>query len=149
MDFLLWIEESWMGIFIRESLWGYPIVLSSHGVGMAIVVGCVVAANMRVLGFAKDLSMQAYDRIFTVGWLGFLINLISGLILLTGNASQYFFQGSFQLKIAFILVGGILMKVMMNGIREHRDLIVTRIISFLCLTSWFGALITGRLMAYL
>lgn len=149
MDFLLWVEESWMGIFIRESLWGYPIVLSSHGVGMAIVVGCVIAANMRVLGFAKGLSVRAFDGIFIVGWLGFLVNLISGLILLAGNASQYFFQGSFQLKIAFILVGGILMKIMMNGIRDNRDLAVTRIISVLCLASWLGALITGRLMAYL
>ena len=149
MDFLLWVEESWMGIFIRESLWGYPIVLSSHGVGMAIVVGCVVAANMRVLGFAKGLSIRAFDGIFIVGWLGFLLNLISGLILLAGNASQYFFQGSFQLKIAFILAGGILMKIMMNGIRDNRDLAVTRIISGLCLASWLGALITGRLMAYL
>lgn len=149
MDFLLWVEESWMGIFIRESLWGYPIVLSSHGVGMAIVVGCVVAANMRVLGFAKGLSVRAFDGVFIVGWLGFLVNLISGLILLAGNASVYFFQGSFQLKIAFILVGGILMKIMMNGIRDNRDLAVTRIISVLCLASWLGALITGRLMAYL
>ena len=149
MDFLLWVEESWMGIFIRESLWGYPIVLSSHGVGMAIVVGCVIAANMRVLGFAKGLSVRAFDGVFIVGWLGFLVNLISGLILLAGNASVYFFQGSFQLKIAFILVGGILMKIMMNGIRDNRDLAVTRIISVLCLASWLGALITGRLMAYL
>lgn len=116
---------------------------------MAIVVGVVIALIMRVLGFARELSVHAYDRIFLVGWLGFIINLVSGLILLAGNASTYFFQGSFQLKIAFILVGGILMKVMMNGIRNHRDEKTTKIISLVCLASWMGALITGRLMAYL
>lgn len=149
MNFLLWIEESILGIFIRESLWGYPIVLSSHGVGMAIVMGVVIALNMRVLGYAKDLSIQAFDRIFLIGWLGFFINLVSGLILFSGSASVYFFQGTFILKISFILVGGILMKVVMNGIRNHRDEKMTKIISVACLVCWFGGLITGRLMAYL
>lgn len=149
MNFLLWIEESGVGIFIRESLWGYPIILASHGVGMAIVMGVVIALNMRVLGFAKELSVYAYDRIFWIGWLGFLINLVSGLILFAGSASVYFFQGSFQLKIGFIVVGGILMKLLMNGIRNHRNEGLTKVISGVCLLCWFGALITGRLMAYL
>ena len=62
MGFLLWLEEGPLGIFIRESLWGYPIVLSSHAVGMATVMGVVVALNFRVLGYAKDISVLAFDK---------------------------------------------------------------------------------------
>ena len=149
MDFLLWIEESSIGIFIRESLWGYPIVLSSHAVGMATVMGVVVALNMRVLGFAKAISIDAFDKLFIIGWLGFALNLISGLILFTGNASYYTFQGSFQLKLAFILIGGVLMKVLMNFIRQDKSTVQIKLISAICLASWFGGIITGRLMAYI
>lgn len=139
-----------MGIFIRESLWGYPIVLSSHAVGMATVMGVVVALNFRVLGFAKDISILAFDKLFLIGWVGFIINLISGLILFCGSSSVYFFQGSFQLKIGFIVVGGILMKVIMNNVRAGiSEGGMIKLISAACIACWFGGVITGRLMAYL
>lgn len=148
MGFLLWLEESGIGVFIRESLWGYPIVLSSHAVGMATVMGVVIALNFRVLGYAKDLSIEAFDKIFIVGWAGFFLNLVSGLILFCGNPTTYTFQSSFQIKLAFILAGGILMKVLMNGIRSGRADNMNKLTSTACLISWFGGIITGRLMAY-
>jgi hypothetical protein len=149
MDLLLWIEDSQVGIFIRESLWGYPIVLSSHAVGMATVMGVAVALNLRVLGFANKLSIVAFEKIFIIGWVGFIINLLSGLILFCGSSSRYFFQGSFQLKMGFILVGGVLMKVIMNRVRAGQDETTTKILAAISLASWFGGVITGRLMAYL
>ena len=121
MGFLIWLEEGALGIFIRESLWGYPIVLSSHAVGMAIVMGVVVALNLRVLGYAKDISILAYDKLFFIGWIGFIINLVSGLILFCNTPTTYFFQGSFQLKIGSIVVGGILMKVVMSKIIQMKN----------------------------
>lgn len=149
MGFLLWYEEGFFGVFIRESLWGYPIVLASHAVGMATVMGVVVALNMRVLGFAKGLSVPAFNRMFLVGWLGFAINLISGLLLFAGTASSYFFQGAFQLKIGAIVLGGILMKVLMNSVRENKSPALQKSLAAVCTLSWLVGLITGRLMAYL
>jgi len=149
MGFLVWLEESSLGIFIRESLWGYPIVLSSHAVGMATVMGVVVALNFRALGYAKDISMLAFDKLFIIGWIGFVINLVSGLILFCNTPTTYFFQGSFQLKIAFIVAGGILMKVVMNSARGVGAEDMMKVYSGACIACWFGGVITGRLMAYL
>lgn len=149
MDLLLWIEETQIGVFIRESLWGYPIVLSSHAVGMATIMGVAVALNARVLGYASKISITAFDKIFIIGWLGFIINLVSGLILFTNSASRYFYQGSFQLKILFIIVGGVLMKVIMTRVRNEQDEKTTKIIALISLLCWFGGVITGRLMAYM
>jgi hypothetical protein len=149
MGFLVWLEESPLGIFIRESLWGYPIVLSSHSVGMATVMGVVVALNFRVLGYAKGISILAFDKLFFIGWFGFLINLVSGLILFCNTPTTYFFQGAFILKISFIVAGGILMKVVMNSVRGESSLAMTKVYSSACIACWFGGVITGRLMAYM
>jgi len=149
MGFLLWYEEGPIGVFVRESLWGYPIVLSCHAVGMAAVMGVVVALNLRVLGFAKGLSIPAFDKIFIAGWLGFAINLISGLLLFAGTASSYFFQGAFQLKIGAIVAGGILMKLVMNSVRANKPEGNQKALAAACLVCWLAAVITGRLMAYL
>jgi hypothetical protein len=149
MDFLLWYEEGPIGVFIRESLWGYPITLSSHAVGMATVMGVVVVLNMRVLGFAGKLSIPAFDKLLVVGWIGFIINLISGLVLFAGTSTTYFFQGAFQLKIGSIVAGGILMKLVLNSIRDHKPLVTQKLLAVTCLACWTVGMVTGRLMAYL
>jgi hypothetical protein len=140
MDFLLWYENGPVGAFIRESIWGYPIVLSSHAVGMATVLGVALVLCMRVLGFAKGLSIQAYDKLFVIGWVG---------ILFAGSASMYFFQWTFQLKIGAILLGGVLLKVVMNAVRANKPEAVQKWLAFACMSSWLIGVITGRLMAYI
>ena len=149
MGFLLWYEESGIGTMIRESLWGFPIALSMHAVGMATVMGVVIALNMRVLGFARGLAIPAFNKLFVIGWFGFLINLVSGLGLFAGSATTYFFQGTFQLKIGAILLGGILMKLVMNSVRDNKPAIVQKTLAIVCICSWLTGLVTGRLMAYL
>lgn len=152
VGFVCSVELSSVGLWLTGAtgnFMAYPIALSAHGLGMMTVMGVVIAFNMRVLGFAKDISVSAYDRLFMIGWTGFILNLVSGLLLLTGYFSTYIFQGSFQLKIALIIAGGILMKSIMNGIRSGRDQKLTMLLSAACLASWTGAIVTGRLMAYL
>ncbi|MDR0779417.1 MAG: hypothetical protein LBF16_01830 [Pseudomonadales bacterium] len=149
MGFLLWYENGPFGVFIRESIWGYPIVLSSHAVGMATVMGVVVALTFRMLGLAKGISILAFDKLFIVGWAGFFINLVSGLLLFAGSSTVYFFQTTFQIKILSIVIGGILMKVAMNSVRANQPLGTQKMWAGLCLFFWTLAVVTGRLMAYL
>lgn len=152
VGFVCSVELSSVGLWLTGATGNYtayPMTLSAHGLGMMTVMGVVIAFNMRVLGFAKDISVSAYDRLFIIGWAGFILNLVSGLLLLTGYFSTYIFQGSFQLKMALIIAGGILMKLIMSGIRSGRDQKVTMLLSVACLASWTGAIVTGRLMAYL
>lgn len=149
MDLLLWYENGPAGIFIRESIWGYPIVLSSHAVGMATVLGVALVLCMRVMGFAKSISIPAFDRLFIIGWLGFLLNLGSGIILFAGSASLYFFQWTFQLKIGAILAGGILLKLVMNSVRANKPVGTQKLLAIACMVCWLVGVITGRLMAYI
>lgn len=152
VGFVCSVELSSVGLWVTGgtgNFMAYPVALSAHGLGMMTVMGVVIAFNMRILGFAKNISISAYDKLFMIGWAGFMINLVSGLLLLTGYFSTYIFQGSFQLKIALIVLGGILMKLIMGGIRNGRDEKLTMLLSVVCLASWTGAIVTGRLMAYL
>ena len=149
MDLLLWYENGLVGTFIRESIWGYPIVLSSHAVGMATVLGIALMLCLRVLGFARGITVTAFDKLFTVGWIGFAINLVSGIILFAGSASLYFFQWTFQLKIGAILVGGILLKVVMSAVRANKSESTQKLLAAACMLCWLVGVITGRLMAYI
>jgi len=149
MGSLIWIEESGVGIWIRESVWGYPVVLSCHAVGMAIVIGVFTMIDLRVLGFARGIPISAFDRLFTVAWLGFLLNLVSGCLLFTGDAQRFFFQTVFQIKIAFIILGGISMWRLLREFRIDSESVKVKSIAVLSLSLWFGAIIAGRLTAYI
>ena len=39
MNVLAWLEQTEFSTWLRESDWGYPIVLCFHAVGMGMVVG--------------------------------------------------------------------------------------------------------------
>ena len=149
MDLLLWYENGPVGTFIRESVWGYPIVLSSHAVGMATVLGIALVLCMRVLGFARGISVLAFDKLFIVGWAGFILNLVSGIILFAGSASLYFFQWTFQLKIGAIVAGGILLKFVMNAVRAGKPEANQKLLALACMLCWLVGVVTGRLMAYI
>ena len=40
-----WLEGTKVSMWVGESLWGYPIMLGMHAVGLAIVVGIFVKKN--------------------------------------------------------------------------------------------------------
>ena len=93
-------------------------------------------------------SSNRHRTLFPVAWLGFAINLLSGLMLYSSHATEYTFQSVFILKLGLLALGGILLKVLMVKIREGADPTVTKVIAAFSLASWVGAVITGRLMAY-
>lgn len=155
MDFLTWLEKSAVGIWVRESDWGYAIVLTAHAIGMAIVVGTLLMFNLRALGYGRRLPLTWFDKIFTIAWVGFTINLISGLFLFAGDPDKFFFHTAFQIKIALIILGGILVWMLGSLATEPERLspqaefsLRTKVLATLSLVFWIGAIAAGRLIAY-
>ncbi len=151
VGFVCSIELSGLGQWVMGTsgtLWAYPLILLIHGIGLVTVLGVVFAFNVRVLGFASNISLSSYDKLFKVAWFAFALNLLSGLILLVGDFGKSITQGSFIVKMSLIILGGVMMKVVVSSIRNQSNEGTTKLLSGLCLASWFGAICAGRLMAY-
>lgn len=156
MGFLIWLQETALSVWVQESTWGYSIVLSSHAVGMAIVVGTILMIDLRVLGFASSLAISSFEKLFTIIWIGFFINLVSGLILFTADAVAFATRPTFQIKIACIAVGGIaawvLVRILFGGNETQPNTKIpasAKITAVISILLWTGAVIAGRLTAYL
>jgi len=50
-----WLEETRLALWVGESLWGYPLLLSLHIVGLAMVAGIFTMLNLRLLGVLKEI----------------------------------------------------------------------------------------------
>ena len=149
MDILNWIGHSSVSAWVSESLWGYPIVLSSHAVGMAIVVGVVTMIDIRVLGYAKQIPITSFKSLFNLAWGGFALNFISGCLLFTGDPVKFFNDWPFRIKISLIILGMISVWLLLREVKVDESSARARAIAVFSLVCWFGAITAGRLTAYL
>jgi hypothetical protein len=147
-EFLLSIEESALGVYIQEDPWGFAIALSVHAVGMAMALGVVLLVNFRILGVLKQVPVLSHTALFGTAWLGFIINLLSGIALYASHATEYTYQWVFILKLTLLAIGGYLMKLTMEAVAANGPAGKIQLMSFFCISCWIGAVITGRLMAY-
>jgi hypothetical protein len=85
-----------------DSIWTYPTVLTLHTVGMAILVGASFVIHLRVLQVARDVPLRRLLPLYRFIWIGFAINLLSGLILFVTEAADRIADPVFDVKMASI-----------------------------------------------
>jgi hypothetical protein len=152
-----WLENTAVAIWVGESLWGYPFMLGLHVVGLAIVVGTFVMRDLRLLGLFDGIQYDSLDSLRNLGWTGFVINAVSGCFLFTSQATTFATSTPFLLKISMIFVAAILGAVIQNRMRDEAASwdeagVVTgsvRVLAVASIAMWMGAIIAGRLTAYL
>jgi hypothetical protein len=151
MEILFALEESALGMYVSSTIWGYPIVLSLHAVGMATMVGISLMLTARVLGFAKNIPVTAFLPFWRIAVAGFIINLLSGTALFLGNASGLFFNWAFRIKIILVIIGLLLTWRLVQTCIKGTGIISTkhRQLAGVTILTWISALIIGRLIGYI
>jgi hypothetical protein len=111
MEFLSWLENTEFCTWIRGSgsIWAYPLVLTLHTTGMGILVGFNWALDLRLLGVARQIPVLAMEKFFKVMWIGFWVNLVTGIILLAADATTKMTSWVFGVKMLFIVLAMIVL----------------------------------------
>jgi hypothetical protein len=156
MAFLEWLQSTWVGVLVAESLWGYPLFETIHSLGMAMLIGALGLINLRVLGYKRELPLLGMRQLLPLAWLGFTLNAISGGLLFTSDAVYFFSSYTFRIKMVLIILGGV--NAALLGGRIFREAAAgtppappaasTKWIAATSLVFWFGAVCAGRLIAY-
>jgi len=111
------LENSTAAIWVGESLWGYPLLLSTHVIGLAVVAGIFLMLDLRILGFNKGVSCKSFLSMFRLAWFGLAINAISGIALFSSQATTFISNTPFLLKIGSITCGVICAVLIRNQLR--------------------------------
>ncbi len=155
MAFLEWLQSTWVGTTVAESLWGYPTFETMHTIGMALLIGSLGLIDLRVLGFKPELPILETRQLLPLAWIGFTLNAISGTALFTSSAVEFFSSYTFRIKIVLIILAGINAALLSHQIFKEGPpgTVVTpttgaKWIAGTSLVFWFGAVIAGRLIAY-
>src|SRR5215204_6367020 len=107
MEWLATLESSGLATWLRESntIWAYPLVLTLHTVGLALLVGANWILDLRVLGAMGRIALADMSWTFRVMWIGFWLNAASGALLFAADATTEGATRLFVFKLALVAVG--------------------------------------------
>jgi hypothetical protein len=145
---LAWLESSALGLWVRESQWGFPISLSLHAVGMGVLAGAHYVLGLRLLGVAPTLPWRALLGWQPLVWGSALLALVSGLMLVCAYPAKALTNPVFYLKMLLVAAGLWAFCQWRNRVRASADPAFPRWLAPLLLLTWTAAIFGGRFLAY-
>jgi hypothetical protein len=153
---LEWLEQTNYADWVRES-WGWPIALTLHAFGMAVVVSIMFIMALRLCGLFRPLPYGWLNKLIPLAWIGIACQILTGASLLITKPAQYLNDRVFDFKMV-LLLASLLVTVYFQTVlkREAAGWDATASVSARGLQLVFGAAllwaavtIAGRLTAYL
>ena len=95
----------WVETMMNNLVWFIPWQ-TVHFFGYCLIFGSVLALALRVLGFWKSMSFAAVHRLLMIGFLGVLMNVFSGMLMMLADSYRYVVGDMlFGPKMALITIG--------------------------------------------
>jgi hypothetical protein len=139
-----------------QTAWGWPAIESLHFIGLALLLGPIVAFDLRLLGVARRVPIASLHHLVPWGACGFALSVVTGTMFVVTEPDQYIYNPSFHLKMLFLgLAGCNALAFYLLG--SNRALApgaaldaprVAKVIAAVSLTLWLGIVVCGRLITF-
>lgn len=152
------LEETPLGIVVRESLYGFQILVALHIIGIALSIGTLLWVDLRLLGvgLARARVSDVYRSFAPIFLPGFALMLVSGLMLFTGFATSAYGNGYFRFKLVALALAGV------NALVYHFSVgrraaewdaapvppRAARAAGLASLVIWTAVIVAGRMISY-
>jgi len=156
MHFLEFLENMAFSQWVKNAptIWAFPTILVLHTIGMGIVAGGSAMLSLMILGFWPAVPMKPFARVFPYMWAAFWLNAVTGTMMLVADATTKLTTLDFYIKMAFVFVGIYLLVRMRRQVFDDPKLDQAplpgkaKVLAWGSLGCWFGAILAGRLLAY-
>jgi hypothetical protein len=152
----LTLQESALGHVMRRSPSLYPAVEILHILGFVVLVGSILALDLRLLGLGRAIPIPPMAQLLLpVSRFGFLLAISMGFLLFSADAAHVVRNPAFQTKLLLIAAAlvniaiahaGPWRRVALWGDEAPAGVKVTALVSLLL---WLSVICAGRLIAYL
>ena len=155
-DILLWMESSTAGRMMQEITWLFPGAEILHFIGLSLLMGSILVVDIRLLGFSREVPLEAVYKFLPLTVIGFSINLVTGIMFCFNDPFRYYPNLAFRLKMLLLLLAGVnavYFALITRANSSSVDIADSRpkvkIVAALSLLFWIGVIICGRLIPYL
>jgi putative flippase GtrA len=102
---LVALEGSGLGHSLRSSLWLYPLVETLHILGFALLVGSIVAFDLRLISAPRGFDVEGWVRLLIpISASGLILAMAMGFLLFTTEATAYVRNPLFLAKMALLVL---------------------------------------------
>lgn len=134
--------------------WSWPIAEMLHFSGICLLFGSVGLFDLRMLGFARGISLGALRPLIPFGVAGFVVCAITGCAFLVTAPDQYLYNPAWQTKMALLAGAGLNMVLfyLTVGSRVHAlpdnaiAPLSARLFAVVSLGCWAGVVTCGRVI---
>ena len=103
------LEATGLATKIRDSVFLFPMIESTHVIGLALVFGTIAVIDLRLLGMAS--TNRSFQRvasdILKWTWAAFALTAVTGALMFTTNASVYYHNFYFRTKMVLLALTGV------------------------------------------
>jgi hypothetical protein len=151
-----WLANSPYALWVNQSF-GWPLALTIHAFGNAIVVGFMAIIGLRLFGFFPGIPYTSLRALIPYIWVSVFFQVISGFTLWMTKPGAYLADGMFEMKFTLVIIASIVMVFFQRTLKAEAakwDAVGAvssrglKIGTASCLL-WASVLIGGRLTAYL
>lgn len=153
-----WLQDTSIGTSIRQSIWVFPIIETTHVLASSISVGLLMVSDLRLMGYImkhRPVS-EVYEQIKPWMFMGFAIMTITGIFLFWCQAVKAYSSIFFKTKVVLLLLAAINAMAFERGIYrrvgEWDNALIppieARIAGWASLIMWATIITCGRTMAY-
>ena len=158
VSFLHSLETSGLATRIRDSLWLFPLIESTHVIAVTLVFGTIAIIDLRLLGVAS--TERSFKRmaseILKWTWAAFALAVLTGSLMFITNARVYYHNFFFRTKMLLLVIAGVNMLVfeLTAGRTVHRwDSAPSappsgKVVAALSLALWISVIFMGRLIGF-
>jgi hypothetical protein len=149
------LQESALGHLMRSSPALYPAVEILHILGFVVLVGSILALDLRLLGFGRAIPIQPMAQLLLpLSRFGFLLAISMGFLLFSADAAHVVRNPAFQTKL--LLITAALVNILIANVGPWRRLALWRgevsggakVSALVSLLLWLSTICAGRLIAY-
>ena len=144
-----WLQNNSLIIAINSSVVLSALTEIAHYAGFFLLVGTIAIVDLRVLGLAarRQSVTSLGEQLFPWMWVGLAFAFLSGFIMFSGDATDFFGAYTFRVKIAVILLAVIFGIIVQSQVPKWGRLpsipAGAKLLALISLVLWIGAILTS------
>jgi hypothetical protein len=154
--FIGWFESSPTHTWMVDHNWSTVVLEIIHFFGLCLLLGALLIIDLRMIGWFKSISVKAIHSLLPVVFIGFGLNLVSGVLFVFYDPARYLINISFQIKMVLVFLGGLnalfyYWKIHPNIGQWSQDdsfPAFAKLVAAASLLLWYGVLTCGRFIPY-
>ncbi len=154
MQFCQWIDYTWFGHGVRDSVWLFPFVEIFHLLGLGLLGGTVLLLNLRLLNidFRKVPTSELARDVRPCMLVGLAMMLVSGFFLFSSESVKMYGNPAFRYKMLFLLLAVLYTFTWYGQVTAAEDSKLSpalrKLAAVVSVFLWAGVGLAGRAIGY-